>query len=161
MTIQEWSNVEICSGTEKKGNILIRMMVPIFFGFGKLKRFKPDLYIEDGYDLSGYGFDAKVLHLPGHSKGSIGILTTGGDLFCGDLFMNTDKPVPTYLVDDSAELNASIEKLKSLKINTVYPGHDKLFPWERIIKKQDYEKPLTKKSVKPNTTNTGLICQKR
>jgi hydroxyacylglutathione hydrolase len=41
----------------KKGNILLGMMVPILFGFGKSERFKPDLYIEDGYNLSGYGFD--------------------------------------------------------------------------------------------------------
>ena len=42
----------------KKPNILIRMMIPILFGFGKSERFKPDLYIEDGSDLSEYGFDA-------------------------------------------------------------------------------------------------------
>jgi hydroxyacylglutathione hydrolase len=118
----------------KKGNILIRMMVPIIFGFSKSKRFKPDLYIEDGYDLSEYGFDAKVLYIPGHSKGSIGILTAGGDLFCGDLFENTDKPVLNSLIDDLAAANASVEKLKSLKINTVYPGHGKPFPMELFIK---------------------------
>jgi hydroxyacylglutathione hydrolase len=117
----------------KKGNILIRMMVPILTGFGKSKRFKPDLYIEDGYDLSGYGFDAKVLHIPGHSKGSIGILTTGGDLFCGDLLMN-DKQVPHSIIDNSDDYNASIEKLKSLKINTVYPGHGKPFPVSSFTK---------------------------
>jgi len=118
----------------KKGNILIRMVVPIIFGFSKSKRFKPDLYIEDGYDLSEYGFDAKVLYIPGHSKGSIGILTAGGDLFCGDLLENTDKPVLNSLIDDLAAANASVEKLKKLKINTVYPGHGKPFPMELFIK---------------------------
>lgn len=116
----------------KKGNILIRLMAPILFGFGKSKRFKPDLYIEDGYDLSGYGFDAKVLHIPGHSKGSIGVLTADGDLFCGDLFTNWDKPVLNSIIDDSTTANSSFEKLKNLKINTVYPGHGKPFPMERF-----------------------------
>jgi hydroxyacylglutathione hydrolase len=50
---------------------------------GKFERFRPDVAVDDGYDLSGYGLDAKVLHLPGHSSGSIGILTADGDLFCG------------------------------------------------------------------------------
>jgi len=118
----------------KKPFILIRMIVPILFGFGKSERFKPDFYIEDGYDFTGYGFNAKVLHLPGHSKGSIGILTAGGNLFCGDLFMNMNQPTPTSLVDDSAKLNVSIEKLKSLKINTVYPGHGKSFPMSSFTK---------------------------
>ena len=47
------------------------------------KQFEPDILLVDGQDLSNYGLAAKVLHLPGHSKGSIGILTDDGDLFCG------------------------------------------------------------------------------
>jgi hydroxyacylglutathione hydrolase len=112
----------------KNPNIFIRIIFSLFFGLSKSDRFKPDLTIDEGYDLSEYGFDAKVLYLPGHSKGSIGVLTTDGDLFCGDLFMNMNQPAPTSLVDDLAELNSSIEKLKSLKINTVYPGHGTPFP---------------------------------
>ena len=118
----------------KKSNIIIRMMVPILFGFGKSKRFKPDLYIEDGDDLSEYGFDAKVLHIPGHSKGSIGIVTAGGDLFCGDLLKNGSKAVLNSIMDDSEAANASVEKLKHSKINTVYPGHGKPFPMDMFIK---------------------------
>jgi len=119
----------------KKGNILIRMIAPILFGFRKSERFKPDLYVEEGYNLSGYGFDAKVLYIPGHSKGSIGILTAGGDLFCGDLFTNRDNPVLNSIMDDSAVANANVERLKSLRINTVYPGHGKLFPMDVFMKK--------------------------
>ena len=111
----------------KKGNILIRMMAPILFGFGKSERFAPDSYIDEEYDLSGYGFDARVLHIPGHSKGSIGILTAGGDLFCGDLLDNTDKPALNSIMDDLAGANASVEKLKKLDIETIYPGHGKPF----------------------------------
>jgi glyoxylase-like metal-dependent hydrolase (beta-lactamase superfamily II) len=118
----------------KKGNILIRMIAPILFGFGKSARFIPDLYIDDGYDLSGYGFDAKVLHIPGHSKGSIGILTAAGDLYCGDLLINNNKPVLNSIMDDSSVANASIEKLKSFEIYTVYPGHGKPFPMGPFIK---------------------------
>jgi len=59
----------------RRGNILLEMIAHILFGFGKSERFKPNFYVDEGYDLSEYGFDAKVLHLPGHSKGSIGILT--------------------------------------------------------------------------------------
>ena len=97
-------------------------------------RFKPDFCIADGDDLSEYGFDAQVLHIPGHSKGSIGLLTTAGDLFCGDLLANTDKPDLWSIIDDSAAANASVEKLKSLEINTVYPGHGKPFPMELFTK---------------------------
>jgi glyoxylase-like metal-dependent hydrolase (beta-lactamase superfamily II) len=103
-------------------------LVPILFGFGKSARFKPDLYIEDGDDLSEFGLDAKILNISGHSKGSIGILTAGGDLFCGDLFTNIDQPVLNSIMDDLAAANVSVGKLKSLKANTLYPGHGKPFP---------------------------------
>ncbi len=107
----------------KKGNVLLRKLVPVLFRFGKSKRFKPNLDVADGERLLGYGLDAKVLHIPGHSKGSIGVLTADGDLFCGDLLTNSDKPALNPIMDDPIAANASVEKLKGLEIKTVYPGH--------------------------------------
>jgi hydroxyacylglutathione hydrolase len=118
----------------ESGNPLLRLMVPILFRFAKSDRFKPDLYIEEGDDLSEYGFDARVLHLAGHSRGSIGILTADGDLFCGDLLDNTDQPVLNSIMDDVATAKASVEKLRGLEIHTVYPGHGRPFPMELFMK---------------------------
>jgi glyoxylase-like metal-dependent hydrolase (beta-lactamase superfamily II) len=119
----------------KSGNALIKVIAPIVFRFGKADRFEPDLCIEDGYALSEYGFEAAVLTIPGHSKGSIGILTAGRDLFCGDLISNTDGPVLNSIMDDLAAANASLEKLRRLAINTVYPGHGEPFPMEQFMKR--------------------------
>ncbi len=66
--------------------------------------------------------------MPGHSRGSIGILTAHGDLFCGDLLENIKRPKLTSLMDDLAAAQASVEKLKSLEVKTVYPGHGAAFP---------------------------------
>lgn len=120
-----------------KPNIFIRIifpLIPTLFGFGKSERCKPDLYIDDGYDLSAYGFDAQVVYIPGHSKGSIGILTAEGNLFCGDLFENIDKPAFSFIIDDFTAANASIQKLKRLNINTVYPGHGEPFTMEVFVR---------------------------
>jgi len=117
----------------RRGNVLLGTMTRILFRFGRKERFSPDLYVDEGYDLSEYGLGAKVLHLPGHSKGSIGILTADGDLFCGDLFENRDKPVLGSIMDDLAAAKASVEKLKALKIRTVYPGHGKPFSMEELV----------------------------
>jgi hydroxyacylglutathione hydrolase len=119
----------------KSGSALIRMMAPILFRFGKSNRFEPDLYLEDGYAFSEYGFDATVLSIPGHSKGSIGILTAGGDLLCGDLFDNTNTPVLNSIMDDLAAADASVEKLRGHAINTVYPGHGRPFLMEQFMKR--------------------------
>jgi hydroxyacylglutathione hydrolase len=118
-------------------SIIFRIMgliVAPLFRPGKFETFKPDLTIDEGYDLSPYGFDAQVLHLPGHSKGSIGILTTGGELFCGDLIYNFFGKPGCLFINDLADLNASVEKLKRLDIKTVYPGHGKPFPLEQFMK---------------------------
>lgn len=122
-------------GNRQKGNNMItKKLVPILFGFGNSRRFTPDFYLDEDADLSEYGLEAEVLYLPGHSKGSIGILTAAGDLFCGDLLESTKQPVLNSLMDDPVAGNASVEKIKSLEINTVYPGHGEPFAMELFIK---------------------------
>jgi hydroxyacylglutathione hydrolase len=126
----------------RNANFLMRMMgkIVLFFlrgGLKKEERFTPDLYIDDGNDLSEFGLDATVVYVPGHSKGSIGILTSTGDLFCGDLLENTKKPAKNSLIADKKAFNESVEKLKGLKISTVYPGHGEPFPMEQFIKNQE------------------------
>jgi len=49
------------------------------------------------------------------------------------LLLNIDKPAPSSIIDDAADLNASVEKGKGLQINTVYPGHGKPFLMEQFI----------------------------
>ena len=119
-----------------KLSAIFRFMILVFSIFmkpNKFDKFKPDVLIENEYVLSDYGFDVKVLNIPGHSKGSIGILTNEGDLFCGDLIYN----IPGFLfIDDLADFNASIGKLKKLGINMVYPGHGKPFTWKRYLSKR-------------------------
>jgi glyoxylase-like metal-dependent hydrolase (beta-lactamase superfamily II) len=117
-----------------KMSILFRIISSVFGKLvkpGKFETFTPDMLIEDGQDLSEYGFDAKVLHLPGHSKGSIGILASDGNLFCGDLLYNI---AGFNCIDDLTDFNASIAKLKNYRISTVFPGHGKPFPMSRVIK---------------------------
>ncbi len=112
----------------------IMSVMSFFFRPGKFDVFKPDLSIDEGFDLSGYGADAKVLHFPGHSKGSLGILTGSGDLFCGDLLYNILGKPGIRFIDNMADFNASVEKLKKLNIKTVYPGHGKPFPMDKFLK---------------------------
>ena len=136
----------------RKGNILLGMIARILFRFGKKERFKPDLYIDEGYNHSEYGLNANVLHIPGHSKGSIGILAIDGNLFCGDLLENKDKPVLNSIMDDISAANASVEKLKKLRIKTVYPGHGKPFPMEQFMK-QFQQNDLDKMNEATNETS--------
>ncbi len=124
----------------QKGNALLRAISPLLFGFGRAERFVPDLYVDDGDDLWAYGLAAQVVHTPGHSSGSIGVLATSGScagparaLFCGDLLENAGQPAYNSIMDDDAAAQASVEKLGGIAIGTVYPGHGQPFAWEQFV----------------------------
>jgi len=96
--------------------------------------FKPDIAVDDGFDLSPYGFEANVIAIPGHTKGSIGILTHDGDLISGDTFANMSKPEIAPNAYDFKVLRHSIKGLDSMNIKTVYPGHGAPFSFSVLRK---------------------------
>jgi len=119
-----------------KMSLIARLMGFVFGVFFKgamnFDKFTPDILIDEGFDLSIYGLNAKILHIPGHSKGSIGILTDDGKFFCGDFAYN----IPGFgFIDDMADHNASMEKLIQLKIETIYPGHGNPFTMDALIRR--------------------------
>ena len=120
---------------DTRGGVLIGLVgfVMKILGLSDYERFTPDVLLEDNQDLSALGLDATVVHVPGHSDGSIGVLTAGGDFFCGDLLVNTDKPSMNTLIDEQVEYDASVGRLKALMINTVYPGHGKPFLMKKMV----------------------------
>ena len=95
-------------------------------------RFSPDILLTDMQELAVFGFDAAVHHLPGHSRGSIGLLTVDGDFFCGDVFDNVIVPEKTKLISNFDDFSKSIERIQSLNIRTVYPGHGATFTKEAL-----------------------------
>ena len=128
----EWAAVERGNMRLSRGEMTFaqRMVAGILFrvaGLRRRDRFRPDLEVGEGYDLSAHGFDARVLDLPGHSRGSIGILTAEGDLLCGDLLTSLGRPEPNTLVDDPAALAASVARLRGLEVRTIHPGHGRPF----------------------------------
>jgi len=68
---------------------LIRKLFRKKFAFDK---FMPDIYLTDGPEpeKNEYGFDAKVVHIPGHTKGSIGILT-GMEIYLPEILLQTEE----------------------------------------------------------------------
>jgi hydroxyacylglutathione hydrolase len=119
----------------KSGGVLMGKLVALFSRFGKSERCKPDISLVDGDVLTDYGFQGRVISIPGHSKGSIGILLEVGEtstglekvLLCGDLLDNMKEPGLSGIMDDVPSASASLERLKGLGIQTVYPGHGEPF----------------------------------
>lgn len=118
---------------KNKPGVFAKLFLSFFGLIYKADGFQPDFFVNDGDNLIQYGLDAVVLHLPGHSSGSIGIMTATGNLFCGDLFINITKPSLTDLPDDSGDLENSLKRLKNLSFHTIYPGHGKPFLREQFL----------------------------
>lgn len=91
------------------------------------KAFWVDIWLEDGsiIDLGNYAL--RVIHTPGHTSGCIclyesreGLLFTGDTIFSGGTLSEilTSGNVSDYM--------DSVQRLSSLKISEIYPGHGKL-----------------------------------
>lgn len=107
--------------------LLFRAM-SLFVRPGAFETFTPDVLLEDEQSLAETGLDAQVLHLPGHTPGSIGVLTGDGDLFCGDLMDSMlGGPSLEFFIDDMTAARASLARLRELRVGIVYPGHGKPF----------------------------------
>jgi len=111
-----------------------RMLKPLIslFRLRKRDRFTPDLYLEDGDRLDECGLAGTILHVPGHSAGSIAVLTDEGAFFSGDFLENRTRPSTATIVDDAEALKVSFERVKTLDIKNAYPGHGKAFTVDEI-----------------------------
>lgn len=91
---------------------------------------RPDnlIYVEEGDDLNAYGFNAKVIELPGHTMGSIGLDVEGRHLLVGDALDNWIRPGTGHLFYDKEATRKSAEKIRALGDRTIYYGHGKPTP---------------------------------
>lgn len=112
-----------------KPSTMRRLLKPLMslFRLKKRDRFTPDVLLAEGDRLTEYGLDAIAHHVPGHTRGSLAVLTADGGFFSGDFLENRKRPSIATFVDDAAVLRAEFDRIKTLNIQTVYPGHGKPF----------------------------------
>ena len=118
-----------CSRKETPDRVpwVFRALRPLGRLLGKPRTVTPDVLLDDGQRLTEYGIDATILHLPGHTRGSIAVLTDEGDLCCGDLFWNTRRPRLHPFLNDLPAARASAERLRGFPVRSVYPAHGRPF----------------------------------
>ena len=91
-----------------------------------------DLLLEDGASLAPYGVEAQTVRLPGHSPGSLGVVTARGDALVGDLFVNYTVPSQPIYLSDQAAWQHSRDRVQALAPRMVYVGHGEPFSGERL-----------------------------
>ncbi|MBR6094710.1 MAG: MBL fold metallo-hydrolase [Lachnospiraceae bacterium] len=83
-------------------------------------------YIKEGDTFADYGFpDVRVIELPGHTKGSIGLLVQDHSILVGDALDNWITPGVGHLYYDLDVQKKTAEKIRSFGKRTIYYGHGK------------------------------------
>ena len=93
----------------------------------KIPPFTP-IFLDDCDTLQDYGINAKILHLPGHTDGSIAVDVNEEHLFVGDALMNMFYPTTSMIFHNKSEMLKSAERITSLGKRTIYFGHGKPVP---------------------------------
>ena len=83
------------------------------------------IFVKEGDDLSPYGIPAKIIELPGHTLGSVGVDVNGEHLLVGDALDNWIFPATGHLYYDRDALQKSAAKIRALGSRTIYYGHGK------------------------------------
>ena len=90
----------------------------------KVTRPSNHIFVKEGDTFAEYGFpDVKVVELPGHTKGSIGLMVDGESLLAGDALDNWIRPANGHLFYDRSVLDKTYERIRSLSVKNTYYGH--------------------------------------
>ena len=128
----DWPKRKVTSSSLRLMHTIMRLTgVTRRMGAG-FERFTPDFELVEGQSLESHGLAATVLHIPGHTPGSVALALADGGLICGDTVENRGGLHPTRIVDEEAQLHASLERLLALDLGTVHPGHGSPFSWEQF-----------------------------
>lgn len=87
--------------------------------------FEPSVWLSDGDSLENLGISARIIHLPGHTDGSIAVDLDETHLFVGDALMNMFYPTLSHIFHNERELRESAAKISALGERTIYFGHGK------------------------------------
>lgn len=126
-------------GTHLLTSLLIRLanrhprIVRRLFRFDPVR---PDRIIKDTLGLAPFGFDAHVLPTPGHTPGSLSVITASGQAFVGDLAVNYlpggRGPYWPPFGDSLRLIRKSWRILLNQGATTIYPAHGQPFKAEKL-----------------------------
>jgi len=94
---------------------------------------RPTRRLADGDTIDLGDRTLTVLHLPGHTPGSIGLLDReNGVLFTGDVIYDPIAILDDLIGSDSAAYEVSMRRLLTLDVDTVHTGHGESFDRNRL-----------------------------
>lgn len=107
-------------------NILGKIVLSVSlkeFAVRSMPVFKPDILLHDDDSLSDHGINARIISLPGHTDGSIGVDVDDKHLIVGDALMNMFYPTVSMLYHNRGDMLESARKISNIGNRTIYFGH--------------------------------------
>lgn len=122
-----------------EASFLFRMIVKVFGSITpkqEIIKIIADIKINDEMDLNEYGVSAKLYHVPGHSPGSICLVTADNQCVIGDTLFNTFPGTHYPIIVYSRKILAeTYNKLNNINPEIYYPGHGKPISREMFQKR--------------------------
>ena len=100
----------------------------------KIAGVRPDILIDGRFDLQPFGVDGYVFSTPGHTEGSLMLVTAGGDAVTGDMVGGGAMPAIPAVYADLETLKKSIAGLAGHSIKRVYTSHAGIYPIDEVLK---------------------------
>jgi len=101
----------------------------------KVKSAEPSTVLEEGHVFDLGNRSLRVLHLPGHTRGSIGLIDEHERiLFTGDIVYDTHPLIDWFPHSDVNAYVQSCRRLQQLsnQVDAVFPGHSDFFDGKRL-----------------------------
>ncbi len=93
--------------------------------------FTPDVILDGTESLEPYGVNAHLVQTPGHTKGSISVITDSDEAIIGDVvrgsFILQNRPTQHLFCDDPPSNHTSLERLTQQRLTRLHAGHGKHF----------------------------------
>jgi hydroxyacylglutathione hydrolase len=125
----EASNLTSGENIIPKGtNLITRILVNLFAKrYLSAARYKPctfDFLVDSVFDLNKTGFNAYIIHTPGHTIGSMSVIVDNEIAIVGDAMFGVSKwsVLPPY-ADDITQMIKSWGSLLETKCSVFIPGH--------------------------------------
>lgn len=95
-------------------------------------KFNVDIPLRDNQVIRRYRIDLKIINLPGHTNGSIGILYKNY-LFAGDALVNRKRnPEIAYQNQNNEDAKNTYQKILRISPEIIFIGHDKAITIDKL-----------------------------
>jgi len=102
---------------------------------GKMHPHEVGRKLEHGEKVTAGPLELEVIHTPGHTHGSICLFAKKDSLlFTGDLIFKSGIGRTDFANSDPNLMTSSLEKIKSLPVKQVLPGHGEVFDKNTLVK---------------------------